>query len=146
MDEARTLDTADRYINCKCGKYQLRANMVQKAEETCGLFTRVRFWHLSCAFKNIPITVTKVGVLEVLNSVRCMQYFWTFSVYCPTVQKQALLLCLCLCCVVLCCVVLCCVVLCCVCVVLCCVAKKYTPGLWTKIDSLIDSQSECGLY
>lgn len=41
MDEARALDTADRYVNCKCAKYQLRANQVQKAEETCGLFTRV---------------------------------------------------------------------------------------------------------
>lgn len=41
MDEARSLDTADRYVNCKCAKYQLRANQVQKAEETCGLFTRV---------------------------------------------------------------------------------------------------------
>ena len=41
MDEARCLDTADRYVNCKCAKYQLRANQVQKAEETCGLFTRV---------------------------------------------------------------------------------------------------------
>ena len=34
MDEARCLDTADRYVNCKCAKYQLRANQVQKAEET----------------------------------------------------------------------------------------------------------------
>lgn len=41
MDDARSLDTADRYVNCKCAKYQLRANQVQKAEETCGLFTRV---------------------------------------------------------------------------------------------------------
>ena len=41
MDEARSLDTADRYVNCKCAKYQLRANQVEKAEETCGLFTRV---------------------------------------------------------------------------------------------------------
>ena len=44
MDEARSLDTADRYVNCKCAKYQLRANQVQKAEETCGLFTRVSFF------------------------------------------------------------------------------------------------------
>ena len=41
MDEARSLDTADRYVNCKCAKYQLRANQVPKAEDTCGLFTRV---------------------------------------------------------------------------------------------------------
>lgn len=41
MDEARALDTADRYVNCKCAKYQLQANQVQKAEETCAMFTRV---------------------------------------------------------------------------------------------------------
>ena len=28
MDEAQSLDTADRYINCKCAKYLLRANKV----------------------------------------------------------------------------------------------------------------------
>lgn len=42
MDDARALDTADRYVNCKCAKYQLQANQVQKAEETCAMFTRVR--------------------------------------------------------------------------------------------------------
>ena len=26
LDEAQSLDTADRYINCKCAKYLLRAN------------------------------------------------------------------------------------------------------------------------
>ncbi|XP_046854398.1 N-alpha-acetyltransferase 15, NatA auxiliary subunit-like [Xenia sp. Carnegie-2017] len=40
MDEARSLDTADRYVNSKCAKYQLRANEIAKAERTCGLFTR----------------------------------------------------------------------------------------------------------
>ncbi|EDO40471.1 predicted protein, partial [Nematostella vectensis] len=40
MDEARAFDTADRYVNCKCAKYQLRANQVQKAEDTCAMFTR----------------------------------------------------------------------------------------------------------
>ena len=48
MDEARSLDTADRYVNCKCAKYQLRANQVQKAEDTCGLFTRVSIRYQSC--------------------------------------------------------------------------------------------------
>lgn len=41
MDEARSLDTADRYVNSKCAKYQLRANEITKAERTCGMFTRV---------------------------------------------------------------------------------------------------------
>ncbi len=42
VDEGRTLDTADRYVNSKCAKYTLRTNQVKKAEELCGLFTRVR--------------------------------------------------------------------------------------------------------
>ena len=41
MEEARTLDTADRFVNCKSVKYLLRTNQVEKATETAGLFTRV---------------------------------------------------------------------------------------------------------
>lgn len=63
MDEARSLDTADRYVNCKCAKYQLRANQVQKAEETCGLFTR-----------------EGVAAAENLNEMQCM-WFQTESGY-----------------------------------------------------------------
>uniref|UniRef100_A0A1L8DWR9 Putative acetyltransferase n=1 Tax=Nyssomyia neivai TaxID=330878 RepID=A0A1L8DWR9_9DIPT len=40
LNEAQSLDTADRYINSKCAKYMLRANMVNEAEEVCGKFTR----------------------------------------------------------------------------------------------------------
>ncbi|XP_074155294.1 N-alpha-acetyltransferase 16, NatA auxiliary subunit isoform X2 [Sminthopsis crassicaudata] len=40
MDEAQSLDTADRFINSKCAKYMLRANMVKEAEDTCSKFTR----------------------------------------------------------------------------------------------------------
>ena len=43
LDEAQSLDTADRYINSKCAKYMLRANMVSEAEAMCGKFTRVSF-------------------------------------------------------------------------------------------------------
>lgn len=68
MDEARSLDTADRYVNCKCAKYQLRANQVQKAEETCGLFTR-----------------EGVGAAENLNEMQCM-WFQTESGY--ALQRQ----------------------------------------------------------
>ena len=42
MEEARTLDTADRYVNCKCVKYLFRIDEIDKAVETAGLFTRVR--------------------------------------------------------------------------------------------------------
>jgi hypothetical protein len=41
MDEAQSLDTADRFINSKCAKYMLRANMIKEAEEMCSRFTRV---------------------------------------------------------------------------------------------------------
>lgn len=41
MDEAQGLDTADRYINSKCAKYMLRANLIKEAEEICSKFTRV---------------------------------------------------------------------------------------------------------
>lgn len=40
VDEARTMDLADRYLNCKAAKYMLRAGMIDKAEEACALFTR----------------------------------------------------------------------------------------------------------
>jgi len=41
MDEARELDTADRYINSKSAKYHLRANRIEIATTVCGKFTRV---------------------------------------------------------------------------------------------------------
>lgn len=41
MDEARRLDTKDRYINTKCAKYQLRNDQNDEALKTMSLFTRV---------------------------------------------------------------------------------------------------------
>lgn len=41
LDEAQALDTADRYINSKCAKYMLRANLIKEAEDMCAKFTRV---------------------------------------------------------------------------------------------------------
>ncbi|CAB4067204.1 NAA15_16 [Lepeophtheirus salmonis] len=35
LNEAQSLDTADRYLNCKSAKYLLRANKVTEAEEMC---------------------------------------------------------------------------------------------------------------
>lgn len=40
MDQARQLDTRDRYINSKTAKYQLRNDENEKALKTMGLFTR----------------------------------------------------------------------------------------------------------
>ncbi|XP_076767134.1 N-alpha-acetyltransferase 15/16 isoform X1 [Xylocopa sonorina] len=55
LDEAQGLDTADRYINSKCAKYMLRANLIKEAEETCGKFTR-----------------EGVLAMENLNEMQCM--------------------------------------------------------------------------
>ena len=41
MDEAQSLDTADRYVNSKCAKYMLKANLIQEACDMCSKFTRV---------------------------------------------------------------------------------------------------------
>jgi peptide alpha-N-acetyltransferase len=40
MEEAQSLDTADRFINCKCCKYLMRVNQIEKAVELVALFTR----------------------------------------------------------------------------------------------------------
>lgn len=39
-NECRNLDLADRYLNTKCAKYALRADMIGEAETWVGLFTR----------------------------------------------------------------------------------------------------------
>ncbi|KAK6637267.1 N-alpha-acetyltransferase 15, NatA auxiliary subunit [Polyplax serrata] len=57
LDEAQSLDTADRYINSKCAKYMLRANLVKEAEETCSKFTR-----------------EGVSAMENLNEMQCMWF------------------------------------------------------------------------
>ncbi|XP_023931654.1 N-alpha-acetyltransferase 15, NatA auxiliary subunit-like [Lingula anatina] len=50
LDEAQALDTADRFVNSKCAKYMLRANMVKEGEEMCSKFTRV---------SEIPIRISR---------------------------------------------------------------------------------------
>lgn len=57
VDEAQALDTADRYINSKCAKYMLRANLVKEAEEVCSKFTR-----------------EGVSAMENLNEMQCMWF------------------------------------------------------------------------
>ncbi|XP_037937222.1 N-alpha-acetyltransferase 16, NatA auxiliary subunit [Teleopsis dalmanni] len=57
LDEAQSMDTADRYINSKCAKYMLRANMVKEAEEICSKFTR-----------------EGVSAMENLNEMQCMWF------------------------------------------------------------------------
>ncbi|XP_042541618.1 N-alpha-acetyltransferase 16, NatA auxiliary subunit isoform X4 [Dipodomys spectabilis] len=57
MDEAQSLDTADRFINSKCAKYMLRANMIKEAEEMCSKFTR-----------------EGISAMENLNEMQCMWF------------------------------------------------------------------------
>ncbi|XP_058466641.1 N-alpha-acetyltransferase 16, NatA auxiliary subunit [Malaya genurostris] len=57
MDEAQSLDTADRYINSKCAKYMLRANQIKEAEDICAKFTR-----------------EGVSATENLNEMQCMWF------------------------------------------------------------------------
>ena len=57
LDEAQSMDTADRYINCKCAKYMLRANKIKEAEAMCALFTR----------EGVP-------AMENLNEMQCMWF------------------------------------------------------------------------
>lgn len=57
LDEAQSLDTADRYINSKCAKYMLRANKIKDAEEMCAKFTR-----------------DGVSAMENLNEMQCMWF------------------------------------------------------------------------
>ncbi|CAG2113934.1 unnamed protein product [Medioppia subpectinata] len=56
-DEAQSLDTADRYLNSKCAKYLLRANLITEAEEMCAKFTR-----------------EGVSATENLNEMQCMWF------------------------------------------------------------------------
>uniref|UniRef100_A0A0N5AFS7 N-alpha-acetyltransferase 16, NatA auxiliary subunit n=1 Tax=Syphacia muris TaxID=451379 RepID=A0A0N5AFS7_9BILA len=57
MEQAQALDTADRYINSKCAKYMLRANMISEAEQMCSKFTR-----------------EGVNASQNLNEMQCMWY------------------------------------------------------------------------
>ncbi|XP_022099558.1 N-alpha-acetyltransferase 15, NatA auxiliary subunit-like [Acanthaster planci] len=69
LDEAQSLDTADRFINCKCAKYMLRANQVKQAEDMCAKFTR-----------------EGVAAMENLNEMQCM---WFQTECALSFQRQA---------------------------------------------------------
>ncbi|GAB1287511.1 N-alpha-acetyltransferase 15, NatA auxiliary subunit [Apodemus speciosus] len=59
MDEAQALDTADRFINSKCAKYMLKANLIKEAEEMCSKFTRRQ---------------EGTSAVENLNEMQCMWF------------------------------------------------------------------------
>lgn len=41
MNQARLLDLSDKFVNCKCAKYYLRAGMIEEAKQTIALFIKV---------------------------------------------------------------------------------------------------------
>jgi hypothetical protein len=57
MDEAQSLDTADRYINSKCAKYMLKGNLVQEAADMCSKFTRVSKAREAASCRKPPMCV-----------------------------------------------------------------------------------------
>lgn len=57
MDEAQSLDTADRYINSKCAKYMLKANLITESADMCSKFTR-----------------EGVSAVDNLNEMQCMWF------------------------------------------------------------------------
>jgi len=69
VDEAQSMDTADRYINSKCAKYMLRANKAQEAEAMCAKFTR----------EGVP-------AMDNLNEMQCM---WFQTECAVAFQRQA---------------------------------------------------------
>ena len=44
MENARSLDLQDRFVNSKCTKYMLLNNKIDKAEATIALFSKVLFY------------------------------------------------------------------------------------------------------
>jgi len=40
IDEAQSMDTADRFLNCKCARYMIRSGRLEEAEKLASLFTR----------------------------------------------------------------------------------------------------------
>lgn len=57
LEEAASLDTSDRYLNCKAAKYLIRINKIKEAEEMCLKFTR----------EGVP-------AVENLNEMQCMWF------------------------------------------------------------------------
>lgn len=81
MDYARRLDLADRYINSKSTKYKLRANLVEEAKATIGLFARVRAFPRVLVpdrveYLNLVVWFAQDGPLDVIQNVKDVQTVW----------------------------------------------------------------------
>ena len=69
LDEAQSMDTADRYMNCWCARYMLKNHMHAEAEQMCAKFTRVRslfiyLIHKSFAILNTILTFLAGGCIR----------------------------------------------------------------------------------
>ena len=64
VNEARFLDGQDRFINTKCGKYLLRAGMVDEATGILGLFTKVSYHRLLPAYSRL---ITSLACRKMLS-------------------------------------------------------------------------------
>lgn len=81
MEEAQSLDTADRYINSKCAKYMLRAGLMKEAENICSKFTRVCFTAFVYRFLHFTFKILLKTVFIVLQSAYVINIFYNDLFY-----------------------------------------------------------------
>lgn len=77
LDEAQSLDTADRFINYKCSKYMLRANLVKESLDIASKFTRVNL--IKTLFRSIILTYLSIlkestHPADYLKEMQCMWF------------------------------------------------------------------------
>ncbi len=66
LDEAQSLDTADRFVNYKCSKYMLRANMIKEAEEIAASIKDLKFQNLKDIEK---ASINNLGISKITFSL-----------------------------------------------------------------------------
>jgi len=79
LDEAQSLDMADRYINSKCAKYMLRAGRIADAELMCSKFTRVGELFVSLSLSLSPSLRLCDDAVRGFNGIRSVSCDVLFS-------------------------------------------------------------------
>ncbi|KRY31023.1 N-alpha-acetyltransferase 16, NatA auxiliary subunit, partial [Trichinella spiralis] len=79
IEEAQSLDTADRYINSKCAKYMLQAGRIEDGIFMCSKFIRV---------KRLELNFFAIEGLSSVESFSEMQYMW-FEIECARAYRKA---------------------------------------------------------
>ena len=79
MNEARLLDTQDRYLNTKCTRYALRANKFELAEDIVNLFLREKeqsvpksMKELQCSWYEVLCGLQHLALNDYETSVRIL--------------------------------------------------------------------------